>query len=127
MLSGYCSLPQRTTCRLQHDASHGEAGARLQETRGERAGNSQVRLSLHSLTIFIYNPGIPLGCQIQEICVLRFYILLIWFLIRLEDMNLIRFEFGVMISMWFCYVCDMVWVLVWIWFWNVLDVNLIII
>jgi hypothetical protein len=40
-------------------------------------------------------------------------------------MNLIRFEFGVMISIWFCYVYDMVWVLVWIWFWNVLDVNLI--
>jgi hypothetical protein len=25
---------------------------------------------------------------------------------------LIRFEFGVMISIWFCYVFDMVWVMV---------------
>ena len=83
-----------------------------------------MRLEAYIALNYFYNPGIPLGCQIQEICVLRFYIL-IWFLIRLEDMNLIHFEFGVMISIWFCYVYDMVWVLVWIWFGNVLDVNLI--
>ena len=41
-----------------------------------------------------------------------FLTILIWFLIRLEDVNLIRFEFGVMISIWFCYVFDMVWVMV---------------
>ena len=32
-------------------------------------------------------------------------------------MNLIRFEFGVVISIWFCYVFDMVWVMVYIWYW----------
>ena len=40
------------------------------------------------------------------------FTILTWFLIRLEDMNLIRFEVGVMISIWFCYVFDMVWVMV---------------
>ena len=41
-----------------------------------------------------------------------FLTVLTWFLIRLEDMNLIRIEFGHMISIWFCYVLDMVWVMV---------------
>jgi hypothetical protein len=56
-----------------------------------------------------------LGCPsfITQDAKFRKYVftILIWFLIRLEDMNLIRFEFGVMISIWFCYVFDMVWVM----------------
>ena len=41
-----------------------------------------------------------------------FFLVFAWFLIRLENMNLICFEFGVMILIWFCYVFDMVWVVV---------------
>ena len=56
-----------------------------------------------------------LGCPsfITQDAKFRKYVftILIWFLTRLEDMNLIRFEFGVMISIWFCYVLDMVWVM----------------
>ena len=62
-----------------------------------------------------------LGCPsfITQDAKFRKYVftILIWFLIRLEDMNLIRFEFGVVISIWFCYVFDMVWVMVYIWYW----------
>ena len=43
------------------------------------------------------------------------FTILIWFLMRLGDITLICFEFQVIIStitVWFCSVFDMVWVMV---------------
>ena len=42
-----------------------------------------------------------------------FFTILIWFWIRFDDMNLICFEFGVMISIWFWYGFDTILIRFW--------------
>ena len=79
----------------------------LEGTRRRRALKEQRFLRQQCLELQHRNPSRMLNSGNI------FFTILIWFWIRFDDMNLICFEFGVMISIWFWYGFDTILIRFW--------------